>query len=302
MRPSSALQSPVKVYLMAAVACLGLAGADARAIDLATLWDFARPEISEQRFRTALETARGDDALILRTQIARTHGLRRDFDTARRLLQDLEPELAGAGPEARVRYHLELGRTYASAAHPPALRTPEALAQARREYERALAGAQAHRLDGLAIDAIHMFAFVDPAPADQLKWGEAALAIATTSSQPEARRWEASIRNNVGLALHALGRHAEALDQFRRALALREQRGDAQATHVARWMVAWTLRSLGRLDEALEIQLALARQADADGRPDRHVFDELEALYRLKGDAAQAEQAARRRSALAGGG
>ena len=36
----------------------------------------------------------------------------------------------------------------------------------------------------LAIDAVHMLAFVDTAPMDQLKWGEEALAIALSSSQP----------------------------------------------------------------------------------------------------------------------
>jgi hypothetical protein len=53
------------------------------AIDLEPLWDFKRPELSEQRFKAALEKASGDDTLILQTQIARTHGLRKNFDAAR---------------------------------------------------------------------------------------------------------------------------------------------------------------------------------------------------------------------------
>jgi hypothetical protein len=80
-----------------------------QAVDLAALWDFARPEVSEQRFRAALEKANGDDALILQTQIARSHGLRRDFATARAVLAALEPAMPTAGPEAQVRYQLELG-------------------------------------------------------------------------------------------------------------------------------------------------------------------------------------------------
>ena len=39
-------------------------------IDLTPLWDFARPDVSEQRFRAALANATGDDALILRPPIA----------------------------------------------------------------------------------------------------------------------------------------------------------------------------------------------------------------------------------------
>jgi tetratricopeptide (TPR) repeat protein len=277
--------------------CLGLWTGAAFAIDIDPLWDFARPDISEQRFRAALENAAGDDALILRTQIARTYSLRKDFDGARRLLGEIEATMRTAGPEARVRFHLELGRTFASAAHPADRLTAEATIQARRAYSHALELARAAQLDGLAIDAIHMFAFVDKAPADQLKWGQAALSVALSSQQPEARRWEASIRNNVGHALHQLGRYDEALNQFQLALAIRERGTNPRATHVARWMVAWTLRSLSRVDEALQIQLALEKQADAAGKPDPYVFEELEALYRVKGDLAKAHDYAERKNA-----
>ena len=265
------------------------------AIDLTALWDFARPDVSERRFEAALVEATGDDALLLRTQIARTHGLRQDFHRARELLQAIEPALATAGAEVRVRFHLELGRTYASAAHPPEAATPEARDRARQAFGRALELARAAELDALAIDALHMCAFVDPAPADQLRWGEAALEVALASRQREARAWEASIRHNVGYALHQLGRYEDALSQFQQALTLREAAANPQATRVARWMVAWTLRSLERLDEALPIQLALEAEADAAGAPDPYVFEELEALYRALGDRPRAERYARRR-------
>lgn len=275
---------------------LTLPSGAALALDLTPLWDFSRPDVSEQRFRAALATATGDDALILRTQIARTLGLRQDFDGARRVLQGLEPALGTAGAEVRIRYHLELGRTFASATHPADRLTPDAKDRARQAYDRALALAREARHDGLAIDALHMLAFVDTAPADQLRWGEAALAVALASTQPEATRWEASIRHNVGYALHQLGRHEEALGQFRQALAIRERGTNAAATRVARWMVAWTLRSLGRADEALAMQLALARDADAAGQPDPHVFEELEVLYRDRGDPDRARHYAQRRA------
>jgi tetratricopeptide (TPR) repeat protein len=276
--------------------CLGLWTSAASALDLTALWDFSRPEVSEQRFRAALETASGDDALILRTQIARTYGLRKDFDTARRMLRDIEPAVPTAGAQAQVRYHLELGRTFASATHVAERLSQEDKARARQAYGRALELARAAKLDGLAIDAIHMFAFIDTAPAEQLTWGQAALDLALSSSQPEARRWEASIRNNVGLALHQLGRREEALGQFQQALAIRERGTNALATHVARWRVAWTLRSLSRTDEALAIQLALEQAADAAGKPDPYVFEELEALYRMKGDSAKAAHYAQRKT------
>lgn len=260
-----------------------------------------RPDVNGQGSQTALASSEDDDALIRRSQIARSHGLRQEFAEARRLLAEIEPAIAAAGPEARVRYHLELGRTYASATHPDHLLTPEALALARQAYQRALDLARAAGLDALAIDAIHMFAFVDRAPADQLAWAEAALAVVLVSTQPEAQRWEASIRHNRGFALHGLGRYDEALEEFQRALALRERSDNAAATRVGRWMVAWTLRSLGRIDEALDIQLGLEQETAAAGQPDPYVVEELEALYRIKGDEAAAARYAARRAEARGG-
>ena len=269
------------------------------AIDVTTLWDFSRPEVSEQRFRAALETATGDDALILQTQIARTYGLRKDFDKARKVLRSIEPHIKSAGPEVRVRYELELGRTYASATHSPELQTPSNKETARAAYQRALDQARAAELDGLSIDAIHMLAFVDTAPADQLKWAQSALTVVESSTQPAAKGWEASIRNNLGYALHQLGQYDDALTQFKAAVALRERGTNAEATRVAHWMVAWTLRALGRSDEALAMQLRLERECDAAGQPDTHVFEELEILYRDKGDVSRAQHYQARRTAVA---
>jgi tetratricopeptide (TPR) repeat protein len=273
--------------------------APAMAIDLAPLWDFSRPDISEQRFRAALATASGDDAVILQTQIARSFGLRRDFAQAQALLKSIEAQAQAAGPEARVRYALELGRSHASATHPPATLTDEAKATARRAFGEALERARAAGLDGLAIDAIHMFAFIDTAPVDQLKWTQQALAVVEASTQPAAKAWEASIRNNLGMALHGLGRFDEALVQFKQALAVRERGGNAERVRVAHWMVAWTLRAMKRHDEALAIQLRLEREGAAAGQPDPYVFEELELLYRDQGDAVRAASYAERRKALA---
>lgn len=268
-----------------------------QALDLSTLWDFGNPALSEQRFRLALAQAQGDDALILQTQIARTHSLRKDFDAARSVLRQIEPAIGTAGAEAQVRYHLEFGRTHASAAHDAKSLTPEAKAQARNHFEAALGIARGARLDALGIDAIHMFAFIDTAPADQLKWGQAALEVVLSSTQDSARRWEASVRNNIGVALGQLGRHEEALGQFQQALAIREHGTNAQATRVAHWMVARTLRSLQRHDEALAIQLRLEREFDSAGQPDPYVFEELEALYRARGDTDKAGHYKARRAA-----
>jgi len=264
------------------------------AIDVSAMWDFGKPALSEERFRAALATAQGDDALILKTQIARTHGLRRDFDQARALLAEVEPQLNAAGPEARVRYWLELGRTYSSATHDPSSQVADTKARARAAYDNALAVATAEKLDYLAIDTMHMYAFVDRTPADELAWADRALAVLEASQQADAKQWEASLRNNRGYALHQLGRNDEALAEFKRALAARERQGDVRSIRIAHWMIAMTLRHMGRHYGALEIQQRLEREWDADQEPDPYVFEELEKIHRARGETARADHYAAR--------
>src|SRR5437762_9754675 len=130
------------------------------AVKITPLWNFGDPVQSEQRFRSALLTATSDDTIILQTQIARSYGLREDFAKAQEILKDVEPQLHAAGAEARTRYWLELGRTYSSATHRPESQTLDTKERARKAYKQAFEAAESGQLDGLAIDALHMLAFV----------------------------------------------------------------------------------------------------------------------------------------------
>ena len=258
-------------------------------IDVSKLWDFNKPEKSEERFRAALSTASGDDALILQTQIARTYGLRGDFAQSQKILADIEPQIQHAGDEARVHYYLELGRTYSSAMHPPESQTAEVRELARSAFMRAADLAQNGKLDNLAIDALHMMTFVDTAPEEQVEWNRKAMALMQSSSQSDAKKWEGSLHNNTGYALHLLGRYEDALAEFKLALAAHERSGNPQNIRIAYWMIAWTLRALGQLNEAIEIQLRLEKEWDEAGEPDPYVFEELELLYQALNDKGKAE-------------
>lgn len=268
---------------------------DQLTLDLSKLWDHSQPEESEARFRAALATATPEEKLILHTQIARTYGLRRDFERARAILAEIEPQIQEADAAAQAHYSLELGRTYASTTHAPDDLTDEAREQARAAYRNAFEIAKTAGLDDLAVDALHMMAIVETAPEDQLAWDLKAIAHMEKSSQPAARGWEASLRNNVGYALHLQGKYEEALAQFEQALQVRERTGSPETIRVARWMIAWTLRSLGRFDEALEIQLRLEGECDEAGQPDPYVFDELIELYTGLGDEAKLQHYTKRR-------
>lgn len=270
----------------------------AHAIDLDSMWDFRHPTVSEERFLAALKSASGDDVLILQTQIARTYMLRGDFDTARGLLAGIQASVQAAGPEARARYWLETGRSYASHRHPPGTQTAATRQLARDAYMRALAIAKGANLDAVAIDILHMLPFVDTGPAQQLEWNRQALAMVEASEQEQARKWEPSIRSNLGESLYDLGRYDEALEQFRQSTAIFEQRSDAGSARDGYWHVAHALRALNRNSEALAIQLRLERECDAAGAPKAYIFEELEVLFRAAGNDERAQYYAGRIKSL----
>jgi tetratricopeptide (TPR) repeat protein len=236
-----------------------------RMIDPEPLWDFDDPAASEQRLRAAAEEVEGDDRVVLMTQVARSLGLQERYDEAHAVLDDL----AGSRPEVAVRIVLERGRL---------LRSAGRVDEARPQFEAAAQSAVAARLDVLHVDALHMLALVAPGPDEQLATAQRALRAARESSEPRARDWDASVLHNIAMVHADGGDFAAALASFEEALAARERIGDPARTRVARWMVAWALRNLGRREEALALQRRLKAELDAAGESDPHVEEELALL------------------------
>lgn len=232
--------------------------------DPGPLWDFDDPAASEGRFRAALAGA-GDpaEAGLWSTQLARALGLQGRYDEGRALLDGL-----AAHPEVAVRATLEAGLLSRSSGDER---------RARGEFDRAVALAAAAGLDQLHVDALHMVALVAPV-SEQVAVAEAALAIAVASADPRARDWEASLLNNIGMAHSDAGDLSRALEAFEAAQRARVRMGDPARLRIARWMVAWTLRRLGRGDEALAIQRALKDELDELGEVDPYVDEELTLL------------------------
>jgi tetratricopeptide (TPR) repeat protein len=139
-----------------------------------------------------------------------------------------------------------------------------------------------------------MMVAVDTDPNDQLEWNLKAIDYMEQSTQPEAKAWEGSLRNNVGYALYLAGKYSDALEQFQLSLAAREKAGGVRNIRIAHWMIALTLRAMGRLQDALAIQLRLEREWETAGEPDPYVFEELEHLYRALGDESKAQLYAQR--------
>ena len=262
------------------------------AVDLDALWNFADPAATEARFRDALGSATGDDALVLRTQVARTYSLRGRFDDANRELDAIEPALATAGVEPRVRAWLERGRTLRSAGKPM---------EGKPLFMRAYVTADAARLERLAADALHMLALAEPALDDRIAWNRRTIDYARRATDPRAQGWQATALNNIGSDLREAGRLDESLASFREAQAAYERIGRPQPLFVARWQVANVLRLLGRTDEALAMQTALERDTAAAAAPDPYVYDELALLQAARGQADAAALARRRAAELRDG-
>ena len=232
--------------------------------DVAALWDFDDPAGSEARFRAAADIAEGTDRLVVLTQVARALGLQERYDEGHAVLDDLSVDDA----EVATRAALERGRLLRSAGEPD---------EARPHFEAAAAGARETGLEALHVDALHMVAIVAP-PEEQHEVNARALAVARASSDLRARDWDASLLNNIGMTYADAGDFDQALATFQEALAARERIGDPGTIRVAKWMVAWSLRNLGRRDEALEMQRALKDELESVGESDQYVDEELALL------------------------
>ena len=244
--------------------------------ELDALWDFDDPAGSEQRFRVVVERARNGNEPILSealTQLARAQGLQGRFDDADRTLDDAEAALRPDDARGRIRLLLERGRVENSAGRE---------GHGRDAFVGAWKLACATGENALAVDAAHMLGIVEPTD-EAWAWNERAMELARSSTDPAARRWVASIANNMAWARHDAGAYDEALELFTLALVERERQDDPGRTRIARWSVARCLRSLGRIEEALAEQESLASELEALGETDEHVTEEIAECLRALG-------------------
>ncbi len=260
----------------------GARGSDFSA-KLDSRWDFAKPEVSESRFREALGqyTANSREALEISTQLARAQGLQRKFDAAHATLDRIEPGLDRVDARVRIRYLLERGRAFNSAGAPA-----KAVPLFRQAAEVAARAAR----DGdvfYAVDALHMLGVASPA-SERLDWNLKALTAAEGAKEARARGWRGSLYHNVGWTYFERGEQGTALDYWQKALAVREASHDAPRLKVARWTVARGYRALGRIDDAERMQRELADENAKSGEEDGYVYEELAEIALARGDKAAA--------------
>jgi len=189
-----------------------------------------------------------------------------EFDEAHKTLDQAESLLEEHMTRARIRYMLERGRVYNSSGE-------------REKSEKYFVDAwnlgRRSKEGFYTVDALHMLAIAAPAD-EQLSWAEAAIDAAEKSKDQRTRKWLGSLYNHTGWTYHDLGEYEKALDMFEKSLAWNQLHGDAKRVRIARWTIARAYRSLDRLQEALDIQLALEQEIDAEGiEPDGYVYEEI---------------------------
>lgn len=244
---------------------------DSTSVNFDALWDYHDPARSERAFRDLLpQFEAGDDPSQLGqllTQMARAQGLQRNFDGARTTLMRVERSLDQRDvPIVRVRYLLEFGRVLNSSGSPR---------DAKPYFQQAFELAHRQGLDFYSIDAAHMIAIVEPAPADQLRWNELALELAEKSADARARGWRGSLYNNIGWTYFEQKDYDRAMEVFEKAVNFRTEAGKARELRIARYCVAKTLRMQGKIDDALMINREIVAHADAEGESDGYFLEEL---------------------------
>ena len=137
--------------------------------------------------------------------------------------------------------------------------------------------------DFYAVDAAHMLGIATTGE-ESLRWNEEAIRLAENSSDPRARKWAGSLLNNTGWTYHDMGNYDAALVKFEAALAFQQEHGDPEKVRIARWCIARTLRSLGRLDDALAIQRELEK-----GKDDGYVWEEIAEILLAQGEIAESK-------------
>jgi tetratricopeptide (TPR) repeat protein len=257
--------------------------------DLDSLWNYEDPAASESTFRELVgpAAASGDSSYYLQllTQIARAQGLQGRFNDAHATLDTVQSLVTDHLPVAQTRYLLERGRVYNSSGSPD---------ESQRFFLEAWGFALEHGSDYYVVDALHMMGIVTP-PEEQLKWSLRALRTCERAEDEKARKWLGPLYNNIGWTYHDLGQYEEALSLFEKSLAWRLEQKDEYGTRIARWTVGRVYRSLGRIDEALEIHRALEHEIRNRGlEADGYVFEELAECLLLKGEESEARSYAAR--------
>lgn len=189
--------------------------------------------------------------LQILSHIALAEAMQKKFDEAHKTLDHAQANITSAYPLAHVRILLERGRTFHQSDN-----VDEALPLFKKSYELS----QQHAFDFHTINAAHMIAIVVKNIEEKIAWNKVALELAIKTDDSRARLWLGALYNNLAQNYIEAEQYENALQAFQNCQKHGEERGDAIIIRGAQWGIARSLRSLGKLDEALNIQHGLVNE------------------------------------------
>ena len=239
------------------------------------LWNYQDPGATREKFEALLD-GEGSDwptdlRLQLMTQIARTFGLQRDFESSHAILDEVEEALPEGPSVARIRYSLERGRSFRSNKQGNESRPHFTAA-----WETSLSTGESY----YAVDAAHMLGILEQGQ-ESLDWNSKAMDAAEASDDPRAKRWLGALYNNTGWTHHENGNYDLAMGMWVKAEAWHKEFGNARSHRIALWTIARCERSLGNFERALQLQrdiLALNIDKGETGYTHEEVAENLWAL------------------------
>lgn len=209
----------------------------------------------EEKLSALLPDAEGraDKSIYVQilSQIALAQAMQKNFDLAHKTLDKAEAELREGHELARVRVLLERGRIYHQAD-----KIGVALPLFIQSYELSAK----HGFDFHTVNAAHMIAIIESKVENKIQWNKKAIDLAKNTNDKRCQEWLGPLYNNLAQNYIEAEQYAEALSSFEECKKYAEGKGDEIVMRGAKWGIARSLRSLGLLDDALEIQHALLEE------------------------------------------
>lgn len=189
--------------------------------------------------------------LQILSQIALAQALQQKFTQAHKILDEAESELTSEYELARVRILLERGRVFHQSGNNDA-----ALPLFKKSYELS----KKNKFDFHTINAAHMVPIVEKNVDEKIKWNKRAIELSQKTQDSRASTWTAALYENLAENYLETKAYNDALLAFTQAKKYAEERGYANILRGAVWGIGRSLRGLGNLDEALDIQVKLLKE------------------------------------------
>jgi tetratricopeptide (TPR) repeat protein len=234
--------------------------------DLSGFWQIDNLPATALKIRALLveQPSRSIELLI---QLARVRGLQGDLIEAQAHLQQAKMQMAEESPVSpnKLSYLLENGRILLLSMSP---RSAEPMF--RKAWEMAIQSGQ----DFFAIDAALMLSRLLPVKSQKI-WFQRARQLVQQSKNAEAKLWQGQLNLMAGWLAFDLHRFDDALLNFEAAIVESEANAGHATLFPMLWGKARVLRALGRISEAMTLQLAILDRMQTLGAVNGHVYLEL---------------------------